>query len=197
VQEQARAGSGEGGRRVRAFVAVPLPETLLRPVQRLCQELAGTLPQVRWVRPQMLHLTLRFFAAVPEDSLENIGEIMLSVGRSTAPFQLHLQGVGAFPSAQRPRVIWLGLTGDSPLRTLQRRLDLELARAGLPGEERPFMPHLTLGRQRGAGSVPLPAHYRTVDCGDWPVTALVLYESRLSPAGALHLPHRTAMLQQQ
>jgi 2'-5' RNA ligase len=180
---------------VRAFVAAPLANSLQEPVRKLCQELATTFPQVRWTRPQTFHLTLRFFAAIAEDSLETIGEIMLSVGRSTAPFQLRLQGVGAFPSAQRPRVIWLGLLDAAPLHSLQRHLDDELTRAGLPGDTRPFAPHLTLGRQREGRAEPLPAHYSTLACGSWPVRELVLYESCLSAGGALHLPRRTVNLQ--
>jgi RNA 2',3'-cyclic 3'-phosphodiesterase len=195
VNDGPTADRETGGRRVRAFVAVPLPEPLQQPVWKLCQELATTFPQVRWTRPQTLHLTLRFFAAIAEDSLETIGEIMLSVGRSIAPFQLRLQGVGAFPSAQRPRVIWLGILDAAPLLSLQRLLDDELTRAGLPGDDRPFAPHLTLGRQRGGRAEPLPAQYRTLACGNWPVTELVLYESRLTPGGALHLPHQRVALQ--
>jgi RNA 2',3'-cyclic 3'-phosphodiesterase len=188
--------SGAGGQRqVRAFVAVPLPSALRPTVRGLCAELAADLPQTRWVKPETLHLTLRFFSAIAEDSLEKIGEIMLSIGRSTAPFQLRLQGIGAFPSPQRPRVIWLGLTDDQPLHTLQRRLDDQLIQAGLPGDERPFTPHLTLGRQRGEGAGDLPSRYRNYVGGVWPVTELVLYESRLSPGGALHVPHRTVILQ--
>jgi RNA 2',3'-cyclic 3'-phosphodiesterase len=181
-------------RPVRAFVAVPLPPSLRSPVRTLCEDLAISLPQVRWVRPQALHLTLRFFSAIAEDSLETIGEIMLSVGRSIAPFQLRLQGVGAFPSPQRPRVIWLGFTDDQPLLTLQRRLDDKLTQAGLPGDERPFTPHLTLGRLRGKGVGSLPPRYDDFAGGIWPVTELVLYESRLSPGGALHLPRQRAIL---
>jgi RNA 2',3'-cyclic 3'-phosphodiesterase len=184
-----------GKRPVRAFVALPLPQPLQDPVQKLCQELASIFPQVRWTKPQAMHLTLRFFAAIAEDSLETIGETMLSVGRSTAPFILRLQGIGAFPSAQRPRVIWLGILDAAPLHNLQRRLDDELTQSGLPGDVRPFAPHLTLGRQRATRAEPLPAHYSTIACGSWPVSELVLYESRLSPGGALHVPHRTVTLQ--
>lgn len=179
---------------MRAFVAVPLPQTLHHSVRELCEELAVSLPLVRWVRPPALHLTLRFFSALTEDSLETVGEIMLSIGRATASFQLRLQGVGAFPSPQRPRVIWLGLTDDQPLHLLQRRLEDQLTQAGLPGEDRPFTPHLTLGRQRGAAIEPLPSSYRDFAGGIWPVTELVLYESRLSPGGAHHIPRRTAIL---
>ncbi|MBE0598659.1 MAG: RNA 2',3'-cyclic phosphodiesterase [Desulfuromonadales bacterium] len=181
---------------LRAFLAVPLPAELVRQAQELCRHLQAKLPGVRWVRPEAMHLTLRFFPDLPEESLEKIGEVMLSVGRLHSPFQVTVTGVGAFPSPARPRVIWLGITDCQPLLELYSTLDQSLERVGFPGEDRSFSPHLTLGRSRG----PLPGartvleRYHERAYGTLEVERLVLFESRLQPSGALHLPRKTALL---
>jgi 2'-5' RNA ligase len=183
-------------RQVRAFIAIPLPEARRRQLAQLQRELAAALPRVRWSAPETIHLTLRFFGDVPEESLEKITEVVLSVGRSFAPFQAELRGVGAFPSPARPRVLWLGVTGAPALAQLHAALDAALRQAGWPGEERPFSPHLTLGRARERLTLPanLLERFRDAGCGPLPVEQLVLYESRLRPTGAIHLPLATIPL---
>ncbi len=136
-------------RQVRAFLAIPLPEEIVRTAQGLCRKLADSFPHVRWVRPETMHLTLRFFGDIPEEFLEKIGEVMLSVGRLHPPFQVPVAGIGAFPSPARPRVIWLGIQEEQALMALYSALETGLGDIGLPGEERSFSPHLTLGRNRG------------------------------------------------
>src|SRR5512133_3848934 len=111
-------------RLVRAFIAIPLTEGVKQRLFELQRELR---PQVqgeaRWVRPESTHLTLRFLGDVPEDSLEKIGAVVLSVNDSRAPFALRLRGVGAFPTAARPRVLWIGLDDAQPLLLLQADLE--------------------------------------------------------------------------
>ncbi|MFA5517044.1 MAG: RNA 2',3'-cyclic phosphodiesterase [Desulfuromonadales bacterium] len=183
---------------VRAFLAIPLSAELLRTTQQLCRELSNRLPRVRWVRPEAMHLTLRFFGDVPEEFLEKIGEVMLSVGRLHTPFQVAVAGIDAFPSITRPRVIWLGFPEGEILMHLYSTLAHDLEQAGIAGDARAFAPHLTLGRCRekipGAGAV-LEA-YRKTACGVLDVDRIVLYESRLQPTGAMHLPRKTVLLGQ-
>jgi 2'-5' RNA ligase len=181
---------------VRAFVALPLPEASLRIIGKLQQELATALPGVRWVKPETIHLTLAFLGDITEDSLEKLGSSMLSIGGLQSPVTATFSGVGAFPSRNRPRVVWLGLDGGNTLHQLHRALLAELHRLQLPVDDRPFVPHLTLGRSRK----PLPGAGRILesfsdrDCGSARLGQLVLYESRLGPRGALHLPRHTIQL---
>lgn len=183
-------------RRVRAFLAIPLADELRRTVAAVQKELAAALPGVRWVSPGNIHLTLRFFGDIHEESLERIGEVMLSIGRLNTPFRAEVAGVGAFPSAARPRVIWLGLRNASPLQALHAAIDEELRQIGFPGEERPFSPHLTLGRcrQRIVAAQAILERFHEVSCGPMPVERIILYESRLQPAGPIHLPLKTVDL---
>jgi 2'-5' RNA ligase len=191
-----REQGAPSSRQLRTFLAIPLPEDMLTRVARTRDELAGVLSRVRWVNPATIHLTLKFFGDVPEEFLEKIGEVMLSVGRLFAPFPIKIARVGAFPSPSRARVIWLGVTG-GPLVALQEVLEERLQLAGIPREERAFFPHLTLGRSRGG---PLPAReilekYRDFVCGTLQVDKMVLFESRLQPSGAVHLPIKTVLLE--
>jgi 2'-5' RNA ligase len=183
-------------RQVRAFLAIPLPADVLDKVQQVQNELAGALPEVRWTSLATMHLTLKFFGSISEESLEKIGEVMLSIGRLCIPFQIEIGGVGAFPSLDRPRVIWVGAREAHFLVALQSALEEELQKIGIPREDRPYSPHLTLGRSRGripAGREILEK-YRNIVCGTMLVEKVILFESRLYPAGSVHLPLKTFCL---
>jgi 2'-5' RNA ligase len=160
-------------------------------------ELSGELPGIRWTRPDTIHLTLRFFGAVNTDDLEKIRSSMLSVKLRVESFQVDALGLGAFPGHRRPRVVWLGLAPEQPLRALQRACEDELIRHGIPAEPRAFAPHLTIGRFRGYGPdlAALLAAQAKRGAGRLPVEQLVLFESRLLPGGARHIPLFTVPLQ--
>lgn len=120
---------------------------------------------------------------------------MLSVGRLHSPFQVRIVGVGAFPSPARPRVFWLGVQGDS-LPIFHAALEEELTKIGFPRDHRPFSPHLTLGRcrERHPAVHEVMERRRDADCGILQVDTIVLYESRLQPSGAVHVPRKTIYL---
>lgn len=182
--------------KVRAFIALPLPETTRRVIGNLQQELAKALPGMRWVKPETIHLTLAFLGDIAEDSLEKLGSSMLSIGGLQPPVTATFSGLGAFPSLSKPRVVWLGLDGGRTLSQIHGALVSELRTLQLPIDNRPFVPHLTLGRSRK----PLPGarrileSFRDRDCGSAQLDQLILYESRLGPRGALHLPRYTVPL---
>jgi 2'-5' RNA ligase len=182
---------------IRAFLAVPLPPSLQRDIARLLKELAGALPGVRWTRAETIHLTLRFFGDISVDNLEKVRASMLSVKLSELPFQVDLLGLGAFPDGRRPRVVWIGLTPAEPLHRLYRDCQEALSRVGIAAEPRPFQAHLTIGRfrERGPDLTALLASQAQRQFGRLPVTRLVLYESRLRPGGAQHLPLFTVPLE--
>lgn len=177
------------GRRVRSFIAVPLPEELKAELAGLQKRLQPQLPGVRWAAPETIHLTLSFLGDVAEEVLEKVPKVMLSVARCHPTFSARAVGIGAFPDLQRARVIWIGLDDGAALSELQQDLAKGLAALGLSPEDRAFHPHLTLGRCR-THALPVReilAPYRESDCGRFPVERIVLYESRLAPSGALHL----------
>ena len=182
--------------KIRTFIAIPLSETIRRTIAQVQRELAESLPDIRWVRPEIIHLTLAFLGDVSQESLDKIGNSMLSIGQSFAPFEVRIGDLGAFPSRSRPKVIWIGVECCAPLMELQAALAGTLADLGLPGEDRPYTPHLTLGRSRRRD----PAAGRILEAradlpiGSLTVDRMVLFESRLQPGGAVHLPRQTIVL---
>lgn len=162
---------------MRAFVAVEVPPPS-------GESRRGPAPE---------HLTLLFLGEIPRERVDPIVEALLPVGSSTAPFALTLEGVGAFPSSERPRVVWTGATaGGDELERLAHRVREALANEGdRTRREAAFVPHLTLFRVRSSGDYrrarellegqippPSPRHFR--------VEEFVLKESELSSRGATH-----------
>lgn len=181
---------------LRAFLAIPLPEDLRRRTQLLRKELSPSLPDIRWAGSESLHLTLRFLPDLPEETVEKIGQIMLSVGTLFPPFRIEVTALGTFPGPTRARVLWLGIDGGAALGDLFHALAERLAAIGLPRETRPFTPHLTLGRWRRPGTVPPDLRQRreALPLGGFQADRIILFESRLTARGAIHLPLRVASL---
>ncbi len=179
---------------LRAFLAIPLPPEITHKAGRIQQTLTSTLPDIRWVKPDSMHLTLKFFAAVSEETLEKIGQIMLSVGRLFPPFPISISGLGTFPAPSRARVFWLGVQGGPALDRLHGIFDENLDQIGIPREDRPFTPHLTLGRRRQGICIPptVQQQFQAIECGQLLANRVILYQSRLEPAGAIHIPLCTA-----
>jgi len=138
---------------IRAFIAVPLtPETIERltpPVEALCAVCLAAGLDAAWSRPEGWHLTLKFLGPVAADRIDPLLERLPGCTARHQPFAIQLTGFGAFPSARRPRVLWIGLEPDdgaASLGALAREIDEVTASLGHPAEERPFSPHLTVAR---------------------------------------------------
>jgi 2'-5' RNA ligase len=153
--------------RVRAFIALRLDSAVDDAIADLTERLSAPengSPQVdtrerniRWVRRANFHLTLLFLGpAVPRERLAPLADALGLVANATAPFEVTAQGVSAFPSLARPRVIWIGLHGD-PLTELAARVAEAAGRCGFALERRAYSPHLTIGRVR---SIKSPARLR-------------------------------------
>ncbi len=137
---------------IRAFVAVELPEGVLahlESVQRgLRKGLGSAESAVRWVRPEGIHLTLQFLGNVPRTQVPAIEQALRDACAGARPAQVGTAGVGAFPNPNRPRVVWIGLDGGlQPLFDVERAIGRALTPLGYK-PDKPFNPHLTLGRVR-------------------------------------------------
>ena len=128
----------------RIFVASDLPPELIDQVERLCVGL----PDVEWINPSDLHITLRFIGEVDFPTFEEIGEAL--AGIVAPPFDLQLQGIGHFPPRGLPTTLWIGLSPSEGLQSLRRRIDRQLASIGLELSHRKYLPHLTIARIRGS-----------------------------------------------
>lgn len=137
---------------IRAFVAVNLDPTLKEALAGIQERLKATRADVGWVKPENLHLTLKFLGQVEEARLEPISEAVASAACGYGSFRLTLGGLGAFPQPRAARVVWIGVPeGADLLAGLHARLEEKLEALGFPRETRPFSAHLTLGRVRGPG----------------------------------------------
>jgi 2'-5' RNA ligase len=134
---------------VRTFVAVFPPPEVRRALVGAAHELP-VVGEVRWVRPENVHLTLKFLGDVSEDDLDRVAEALEPVRLRHGPFEAGLSGFGAFPSSRKARIVWAGIgDGSEPLRALARDVEASLEPLGFEREDRAYVPHLTLGRSRG------------------------------------------------
>ncbi len=141
---------------IRAFIAIPLPGTLLDELAALQRRLEKQVPphSVRWVNPTGIHLTLQFLGDTPIEKLPAIQEALAVVARNAPPRTFTVEGLGCFPNPRRPRVVWVGVQEPSgQLAALQDAIEEAMAHFGYTPEGRGFTPHLTLGRvQRRASN---------------------------------------------
>ncbi len=175
--------------RVRAFLAVSLPAEARACAVEAVEQLRRAVPgDVRWVPAENHHLTLKFLGEIAEDRIDALVARAGAKLAPVAPFEVALAGFGAFPSAREARVLWLGVArGSAALAKLARKLDTAARVAGAERERRPFSAHLTLGRLREPARVEIERLTPPTSV-TWTVAEVVLYESRLAPDGARHVP---------
>jgi RNA 2',3'-cyclic 3'-phosphodiesterase len=140
-------------RQLRLFVAIPLPGPAVQAVSRLLAALPGRdeWTRIRWVRPEGMHLTLRFLGPTSAGRVEDLGRAVVRVAEAATPFEVVLAGAGAFPAERRPRALWLGIaSGAGQLAGLAADLGPPLEDLGWAPESRPYRPHLTIARADGS-----------------------------------------------
>jgi len=179
---------------VRAFIALPLPEEIRHRIadfQRAWQTgLRGNF--IRWAPVEQIHLTLRFLGDIPPGVVPELEAALQRACEGVARFELAAVGSGCFPDARKPRVLWIGVSGDTDaLARLQWRIADETRTWG-EVEARDFRAHLTLGRVKDAPGLvarEIAQRAQTLTCGDlgrWRVSEVLLMQSELSPSGARH-----------
>jgi 2'-5' RNA ligase len=190
----------------RTFIAIELDEELRDNLGRLQDRLTEQVApgSVRWVRPEGIHLTLKFLGDTTVDKVEEVKAALAQAAAEVGPFSFTVTGLGCFPNARRPRVVWVGiqeLTG--ALARLRDAVEDHVAPLGFPTEKRRFSPHLTLGRVhrrasksevREIGEVVASSTIGIV--GDLSVASVSYIKSELKPGGAVYtilseaaLPH--------
>lgn len=137
--------------KIRTFLAIDLPPDVKRTLASAQPAFALEGSLVKWVAPDLLHITVRFLGGVPTSRLESVHAAAADAVSAVRPFSLAFSGIGAFPNERMPRVIWIGLSPTPALdllRDLFREVQARLADAGFPREEQRFSPHITIGRAR-------------------------------------------------
>jgi len=181
---------------IRSFVAIELSEELRAALASVQQQLRPQVPPrtVRWTAPESIHLTLQFLGDVAPAAVAPITDALRGVCANRPAFDLALEGLGVFPNPRRPRIVWVGIVEASgALNALQQAVGQALAPLGYPPEERPFTPHLTIGRVARELDLPELARLGEVITrsttgrlgGMW-VDHLNLMKSDLRPSGAIY-----------
>ena len=134
---------------MRIFVGLAIEEEIRRRIARFITEMRELAPDVRWVTPESLHVTLKFIGEKPDASVKQVEESLASV--SATAFNISFRGAGFFPTAQSARVFWIGIEADAGLAKLASAIEDALFAIGIPKESRVFSPHLTLART-GSGA---------------------------------------------
>ena len=172
----------------RVFLAlnfsVAVTRKIAEEVERHKAAMSGAGFRVAWVPAANLHLTLKFLGTVGEELVEGITGACKRVAMRHAPFEARAGGLGAFPSLQQPSVLWVGVEASPALAALQRDVEAAMVALGFDREERPYHPHVTVGRvkeSRGSGE---ELWRGDAACGSSPLAEIIVYESRTRSAGA-------------
>ncbi|HUV53432.1 MAG TPA: RNA 2',3'-cyclic phosphodiesterase [Dehalococcoidia bacterium] len=180
---------------VRAFIAIELPRPVRAALARLQDGLrASRTTSVKWVDPAGIHLTIKFLGNIDAGEIPELSKVLRDAVKGTAPFHLKLENTGAFPNIRAPRVVWVGVGGETEqLLTLHKKVEQALIPRGFAPENRAFSPHLTLGRVREGAQ---PGELRRLGDGIaalnteeelvFSVDSLNLMRSQLTREGAIY-----------
>lgn len=172
------------------FVAIEIGDEPRRKLGRILSKLAHAGAHARWVPAANLHLSLAFLGDTPAGKIASLECLLDEVAAAAEPFPLQLRSLGFFGRKDRPRVVWAGVEPVDGLSLLHSRLSEGLERRGIEIDKRPYRPHITLGRiKSGRGTrelLELIEENAQTDFGQQSVTAIKLFESTLTPAGARH-----------
>jgi len=184
---------------IRSFLAIELPATVQAKIGKVVEDARATSADVRWVSPGKIHLTLKFFGNIEESKIDSIAATIQGPAGEAKAFPLSVRGTGAFPNLKNPRVIWIGLVdSEGRLAGLQKEVESSLKKIGFESEDRPFHPHLTLGRVKSNHGrqelVRCVEKYREEELGTFQVEKMVLFKSDLTPTGPIYTSLREVRL---
>ena len=171
---------------MRIFIGIDLDLEVRARIARFLEGVEGLAPEARWVRPESLHITLKFIGEQTPERVEAITERLRRIESSA--LEIRSGGYGFFPTAKAPRVFWIGIQAGAQLTELAESIDVAVAELGVPREDRPYSPHLTLARA-GAGRRSGSPKWRK---GDGPNSIFAALEKRLAAMGELDFGRMTA-----
>lgn len=176
---------------LRTFLAVEFSSEIQSRIAKFLAELRGIPEKVKWVEPKNFHLTVKFLGPTPAEKMPEIREALRRAAGTVAPFAMSLEGVGGFPSLEKPRVIWIGVKeGTEALAALAKKVDEAVWPLGFPLEDRDFSPHATIGRPKdhvrpGVLASALAPHAKA-NFGQCQAKMLTWFRSTLTPEGPVY-----------
>jgi len=176
---------------VRAFIAIELTDETIAFIQKIQEGLRSFGVKARWMRPENIHLTLKFLGDINNEDVKKAGDAIISAARENASITLRAKGIGVFPGVKRPRVIWTGIAGQTKeLVNLQKILDGKLQTIGFSKEKRPFKGHLTIARIKkkidAKRLIDAMKEYSGFESKAFMADEVVLFKSELKPSGAVY-----------
>ncbi len=176
---------------MRTFIAIELESEVRDNLDKIIQTLKPAGPGIKWVNPEGIHLTLKFLGNIRNDQVDEIKAIMDRITEKHQTFTSECRGLGTFPVKSRnPRIVWAGMEEHPALSVIQKELDQKLAELGFSPEKRAFHPHLTLGRNKKKTNsrllIPEIEKFKEVVFGTVSVNKIILFESTLTPEGAVY-----------
>ncbi len=186
---------------IRAFIAINIDPRIIGEISEAIVQLRRALPEIRWVEPDKIHLTVKFLGDIEPSQIGPIANALEQVLKLFPRFTISAKGLGVFPGLRRPRVLWVGLEG-SQLVKLAAKVEAALEPLGFAREERAFQPHLTIGRWRQFDRATKKLaeeleRWKRLEFGVSQVEAVTLFQSVLKPDGALHQPLRVIAIAQE
>jgi len=188
---------------IRIFLAIELSSGIRGKISSLQQELKKILPPINWVRPESIHLTLKFLGYVEPSRISQLLLALEPIGAKQHGFSIEVQGVGVFPQVKHPRILWVGVSAKThALQELVLEIEAALEPLGFPPEEKPYHPHLTLARIKrdnaivGSALLENGVLEREQHLGTLSVDRLTLFESDLDSTGATYTPLGVVQLSQ-
>ena len=177
-------------RLIRTFISIPIPKDVKSKKNMLYSTLEGSPSKINWVKNEQLHLTIKFLGNTPESLFDGIKTEILQAVSNLSPFDLIIDNTGCFPVPERPRVLWLGISGNIvPLKNLFMTIEKKMESMGFPPEGQEYFPHITLARVKYPQkftpdiSTFLKSSYDPID---FTVDRVQFLSSELLPSGTLY-----------
>ncbi len=176
---------------MRSFIAIEIPEDIKQQMAEIQRRLKDAGVDAGWTRPEGIHLTLKFLGEIPEPRVPDIMAALTRAAGGSGGFRLQIEHAGTFPNPRNARVVWIGASGDiEKLSKLQAAVEDSMTGLGMEREDRPFTPHLTLGRVKYIRSreswLNALEEIKDIELGGFDVNAISLMKSELKRTGAVY-----------
>ncbi|MFC1563876.1 RNA 2',3'-cyclic phosphodiesterase [candidate division KSB1 bacterium] len=173
---------------IRTFIAVKIPSVIQQVISDFQKSVSEEIPGIRWIKPENIHITLKFIGEIKEELVDRIIRDVMNVPQGEKKFDLSISGTGVFPNLKRPRIFWIGINrGSKKLSKLASCIEDRLIPMGIQKEKRSFKPHITIGRFKNIPHISGLSEFVSPEvfgeC-EFPVSEFHLMKSTLMPTGA-------------
>lgn len=176
---------------IRTFTSIELSYELKQALSKIIDVCKQTQADVKWVKPENIHITLKFLGGITEEQIELVKKQLSNIAMAINSFYMELRGAGTFPEKRIPRIIWIGIDkGKEDLIKCVDLIEKSLCKIGFKKEDRIFTPHITIGRVRSPKNVPLLKNklneYENISFGNCLAKEMTLMKSELSREGSTY-----------